>query len=1425
MNLSPTHKESQPKVSKANTPFFSPVVQKKMSIGAVNDVYENEADAIADRIMLMSDSGAHNFSHTGALVQRKCTHCEEEENIQKKDLSESITPIIQKSSIQSSSEAETSSHIENKINTGSLVQRKCTHCEEEEKIQKKELGERITPIIQKSSLQSSLEAEAPSHIENQINTTRGGGRNMDEETSDFMENRFGVDFSNVRIHTSGQATQMSQELNAQAFTVGNDIYFNEGKYNPNSNSGKHLLAHELTHTVQQSGSNVKKLQKKATNGTLIQRGVLSTIGGGIADAASTTWDYTGGAAIRAGGRAIEWVEDRAEEIINEIAPGLLDFLRSSIWEPIRDMIATGLDTMTGGLFTRLQEEGLSGILHEFVDSVMLTLQGAIADACRSFAQLADKIFNFISSLSSGALARLRSTFNTVSGFFSSIWSDYGKPAMDAIKFYARAAWDWVEEKVKWVWDLIEPIRNGIERAWNWIKDLFNIAWEGASSVWDWLVEKATEAWDWIKEAIEPIKTPLMVIGGILILLSPLGLFAAIGAATYGIYIAVQWVRANWNNEVFVRFRNYLQENILAPIQQGIEQLRALVNIALQWLSGLFQELQAAFESLLNAVMQSTLFTFLRGIVQTVSNVIQTVTTWIVVQSTRIGQFIAEVVQSVWAFIRPVAIVVAKLIILANYPFLIPVVLMAWYWRMLPDCFKPPIINFVLRVMIGVLRAMPNFAMFGDTWVEVKTRIIQFLQQTLSKSDEEKITVANRVAKMISEMDLSLLSNQIAAAAGAPAEFEGQIEEELLGVNLTTALPFELSEARIASLHTQFQSSGLVDSVDPNDAALFNRTEYSNQHIGVDSVGSFAPDADLQQAILNRTGTEDGTAEFGNSEDSSRSVHGILSEMIPAGGEGEATGMADPNGTEGGVTTHPPMSHEEETEMRLQQMMAQSNEEMARQACAPPANDGAAAPEAAASAFPEEAKFGPLTRGQRGRYTMNQMSSGIGHWWRCNRNWLIPAIIGVIVVIVLAEILTGGAVTAALPAIFGALAPIMIGVAALRAAYYLGEYVYKSISGDIAGASRALARGFAVAAVEAIFALLGSSAFWKSLKGGISSAGRAVGRVGSSLVRGAGRVIAGTGRLGAGLVRTVGAGSRYVLRTAGAVITRGRLILQGVRGRIGQGVRSLEELAERLFTRVRFRRFRMRFTRGWFRLEGFINPWVLLATGELQFIEQNRLRPSGGGGLLDDTVRLGDEVLIGSGNSRGIIVGVERNPSRFVSELDDLSRSSRMAEFRDLRGSAGSRLSAADRLRIIQNGETTAALRRGIPGPQPLNFQAHHIVPRELRRPFEDFFRAIGFDIENGVRNGIMIPPDATTLSIAITANPSIASRFSTSALHLGSHPDYTARMVTELTGIRSALDSNLITQAQALAQVDDVINRARTAIMNGGGIHINDVNF
>lgn len=208
------HKKNLPKGTQSFVPA-TPVVQKKLKIGAPDDPLEVEADAVADKVVQQAQNPLPPKSNTGPLVQRKCSKCKDDE------------------------------------------------------LQKKPLAESISPWVQKKALSSGGDSVASDSVSQQIAASKGGGSTMNDTTRGFMENRFGNDFSQVRIHTDSNATQLSKSLNAQAFTVGNDIYFNEGKYNPSTQSGKHLLAHELTHTIQQSGVR-RKIQKKDDLGDYVE---------------------------------------------------------------------------------------------------------------------------------------------------------------------------------------------------------------------------------------------------------------------------------------------------------------------------------------------------------------------------------------------------------------------------------------------------------------------------------------------------------------------------------------------------------------------------------------------------------------------------------------------------------------------------------------------------------------------------------------------------------------------------------------------------------------------------------------------------------------------------------------------------------------------------------------------------------------------------------------------------------------------------------------------------------------------------------------------------------------------------------------------------------------------------------------------------
>ena len=97
------------------------------------------------------------------------------------------------------------------------------------------------------------EEEVPGEVEQTISRKRGGGQALDRQTAAQMGNSFNADFSAVRVHADQESDVLNRRLNARAFTTGQDIFFRDGNYAPGSSAGRELLAHELTHVVQQSG--------------------------------------------------------------------------------------------------------------------------------------------------------------------------------------------------------------------------------------------------------------------------------------------------------------------------------------------------------------------------------------------------------------------------------------------------------------------------------------------------------------------------------------------------------------------------------------------------------------------------------------------------------------------------------------------------------------------------------------------------------------------------------------------------------------------------------------------------------------------------------------------------------------------------------------------------------------------------------------------------------------------------------------------------------------------------------------------------------------------------------------------------------------------------------------------------------------------
>lgn len=244
---------SQPK---SGSSFFSSV-QTKLKIGEPGDKYEKQADAMADRVVnTPSKTPALQTKETDSKVQRQGTEEETQAKLQRQGEEEEVQTQVQKqeeeetqTKLQKQEEEETQAKVQKQEEEE--MQTKLQKQEEEEVQTKLQRQEEEEPTQTKLQRKEKTESVATPEFENKIASTRSGGSPLPKEVRDEMEQKFGTSFKRVKIHADPISYALCEEISAQAFTRGNHIYFNRGKFQPGTREGRLLLAHELTHVVQQ----------------------------------------------------------------------------------------------------------------------------------------------------------------------------------------------------------------------------------------------------------------------------------------------------------------------------------------------------------------------------------------------------------------------------------------------------------------------------------------------------------------------------------------------------------------------------------------------------------------------------------------------------------------------------------------------------------------------------------------------------------------------------------------------------------------------------------------------------------------------------------------------------------------------------------------------------------------------------------------------------------------------------------------------------------------------------------------------------------------------------------------------------------------------------------------------------------------------
>jgi hypothetical protein len=247
-------------------------IQAKLAISQPGDIYEQEADRVADRVMRMPQP----------IIQRTCSAC---------------------------------------AAGGSL----CSECETEDE----------APLLRKTEQPADSRDSVPDDFIRNL----GPGKSLDAATRAFFEPRFGCDFGGVRVHADGKAAASARSVNASAYTVGRHVILGGGQYAPGTDGGNRLLAHELTHVLQQRAGRVARLQRTPARKVSCANNVpLHVPGANVVDIADPV-------------AVITAAEDRANQMFDDVISEL-DFTRQAIlagapvgWPTISDAVGEGLRLM------------------------------------------------------------------------------------------------------------------------------------------------------------------------------------------------------------------------------------------------------------------------------------------------------------------------------------------------------------------------------------------------------------------------------------------------------------------------------------------------------------------------------------------------------------------------------------------------------------------------------------------------------------------------------------------------------------------------------------------------------------------------------------------------------------------------------------------------------------------------------------------------------------------------------------------------------------------------------------------------------------------------------------------------------------------------------------------------------------------------